>query len=96
MNINITSKQMDITPAIREHIESRLAKLEKWQTQLINPHFILHKDPQGFSVDATIGTVYGDLIAHAEAKDMYEAINLVEEKLARQLNKAQHKNESFR
>ena len=36
MTLNIASKQMDITPAIRSHIEDRLAKLEKWQTQLIN------------------------------------------------------------
>lgn len=35
MIINITSKQMEITPAIRQHAEERLAKLAKWQTQLI-------------------------------------------------------------
>ena len=29
MALNITSKQMEITPAIREHVEGRLAKLEK-------------------------------------------------------------------
>ncbi|WP_439954430.1 ribosome hibernation-promoting factor, HPF/YfiA family, partial [Escherichia coli] len=41
MTLNITSKQMDITPAIRNHVEDRLTKLEKWQTQLINPHIVL-------------------------------------------------------
>lgn len=46
MIINITSKQMDITPALREHIESRLTKLNKWQVNLINPHIILTKDPK--------------------------------------------------
>ena len=51
MTLNITSKQMDITPAIRAHVEDRLAKLDKWQTQLINPHFILNKTPKGFSDD---------------------------------------------
>jgi len=40
MTLNITSKQMDITPAIRNHVEDRLNKLEKWQTQLINPHIV--------------------------------------------------------
>jgi ribosome-associated inhibitor A len=40
MTLNITSKQMDITPAIRNHVEDRLTKLEKWQTQLINPHIV--------------------------------------------------------
>jgi len=33
--MNITSKQMEITPAIRQHVADRLAKLEKWQTHLI-------------------------------------------------------------
>ena len=45
MILNITSKQMDITPAIRSHVEDRHAKLEKWQTDLINPHIVLSKEP---------------------------------------------------
>ena len=96
MTVNITSKQMDITPAIRAHVEERLAKLDKWQTQLINPHFILNKTPKGFSVEASIGTPNGNLLATAEAEDMYKAINDVEEKLERQLNKLQHKSEARR
>ncbi len=43
MTMNITSKQMEITPAIRQHVADRLAKLDKWQTHLINPHIILSK-----------------------------------------------------
>lgn len=43
MIVNITSKQMDITPAIREHIESRLAKLDKWQVSLISPMWCYRK-----------------------------------------------------
>ncbi len=29
MTLNITSKQMEITPAIREHVEGRLAKIRE-------------------------------------------------------------------
>ncbi len=50
MTMNITSKQMEITPAIRQHVADRLAKLDKWQTHLINPHIILSKEPQGLSL----------------------------------------------
>ena len=96
MTLNITSKQMEITPAIRAHVEGRLAKLEKWHTQLIIPHFVLSKVPIGFSVEASIGTPLGNLLATATADDMYKAINEVEEKLERQLNKLQHKGESRR
>lgn len=79
MTLNITSKQMEITPAIREHVEERLAKLGKWQTQLINPHFVLNKVPNGFTVEASIGTPLGNLLASATSDDMYKAINEVEE-----------------
>ncbi|WP_348231252.1 ribosome hibernation-promoting factor, HPF/YfiA family, partial [Salmonella enterica] len=54
MTINITSKQMEITTAIRKHVADRLAKLEKWQTHLINPNIILSKEPNGFIAEASI------------------------------------------
>ncbi|KAA8996204.1 ribosome-associated translation inhibitor RaiA [Affinibrenneria salicis] len=96
MTVNITSKQMEITAAIRQHVEDRLTKLDKWQAHLINPHIILSKDPQGFVADATIGTPNGPLVASAKHDDMYAAINELIAKLERQLNKVQHKSEARR
>ena len=95
MTMNITSKQMEITPAIRQHVADRLAKLDKWQTHLINPHIILSKEPQGFIADATINP-NGHLVASAKHEDMYTAINDLINKLERQLNKVQHKGEARR
>ncbi|SFU95019.1 ribosome-associated translation inhibitor RaiA [Xenorhabdus koppenhoeferi] len=96
MLVNITSKQMEITPAIRSHVEDRLSKLNKWQVTLINPHIVLSKEPQGFLVDATIGIPNGTLVASAKHEDMYSAINELLTKLERQLNKVQHKSEARR
>ena len=39
------------------------------------PHIILTKDPKGFSVDASIPTPNGQLVANAQHADMYVAIN---------------------
>lgn len=94
MTINISSKQMDVTPAIRNHIEERLAKLNKWKIQLINPHFMIHKLPNTYEVEASIGTPIGDLFAKAEHADLYQAINEVEVKLEGQLIKAKEKKEA--
>ncbi|KEA54146.1 MULTISPECIES: ribosome-associated translation inhibitor RaiA [Mangrovibacter] len=96
MTMNITSKQMEITPAIRQHVTERLSKLDKWQTHLINPHIILSKEPKGFVADATINTPNGHLVASAKHEDMYAAINELITKLERQLNKVQHKSEARR
>lgn len=54
MIVSITSKCIEITPAIRHHIEERLNKLSKWRVSLINPHIVLSKEPQEFIVDANI------------------------------------------
>lgn len=96
MATNITSKHMEITPAIRDHVENRLAKLKKWQTHLINPHIVLSKAPHGFSADASITTPNGVLIAKAEHHDMYTAVNELINKLGRQLDRMQHKGEARR
>lgn len=96
MIVNITSKQMEITPAIRQHVEDRLSKLEKWQTHLINPHIVLSKAPKEYVADATINTPNGPLVASATHEDMYAAINELISKLERQLNKVQHKGEARR
>lgn len=96
MVLNITSKHMEITPAIRQHVEDRLAKLEKWQTDLIKPHIVLSKEPKEFVADATINTPNGPLVASAKHVDMYTAINDLIGKLERQLNKVQHKGEARR
>ncbi|CAK9885955.1 MAG: Ribosome-associated inhibitor A [Candidatus Erwinia impunctatus] len=96
MVLNITSKHLEITPAIRQHVEERLAKLEKWQTHLINPHIVLSKETNEFVADATINTPNGQLIASAKHDDMYAAINELINKLERQLNKVQHKGEARR
>ncbi|MBK0004669.1 ribosome-associated translation inhibitor RaiA [Erwinia sp. S43] len=96
MVLNITSKQMEITPAIRQHVEDRLSKLEKWQTHLINPHIVLSKEPKEFVADANINTPNGPLVATAKHEDMYTAINELINKLERQLNKVQHKGEARR
>ncbi|WP_392566680.1 ribosome-associated translation inhibitor RaiA [Utexia brackfieldae] len=96
MSLNITSKQMDITPAIRSYLEEKFTKLDKWRAELINPHLILSKEPDGFIIDATITTKGATLVASAKHDDMYVAINELISKLERQLNKSQHKAEARR
>lgn len=96
MALNLTSKQMEITPAIRNHVEERLKKLDKWHAQLINPHIVLSKSPDGFVADASIATAHNQLIASAKHEDMYVAINELINKLEKQLNKIQHKDEARR
>jgi len=97
MQVDITGKNLEITGAMREHIETRFDKLEKWQVPLINPHVVINEEPnKQFKVDASVGIPGGDLVASSTHVDLYAAVTELVHKLGRQVNKSQHKAEARR
>lgn len=97
MRVEITGKNIEITPAIRERITSRFEKLEKWQVALLNPRAVISEEPNHkFKIEADVSVPGSILVASAEHEDMYAAINEVGQKLEKQLNKQSHKGESRR
>ena len=92
MTLNITGKNLDITPAIRERIEFKFKKLEKFQVPFISKHAVISTEPnRQFKVEISAAIPGGQLVASAEHDDMYGAITEVYQKLERQLNKQAHK-----
>jgi len=87
MLIDVTSKVIDITPTIRERIETRFEKLERLQVALIAPHVTITKEGQNFIVEAGAGIPNGTLFAQAEHEDLYAAITTLGQKLERQLTR---------
>jgi len=96
MNIEITSKQIEITPAIQDGITAVLNKLARHQVDLISSHVIITQQAQAFNIEASIVIPQGKLFAHATDADLYAAIGALGHKLERQLNKHSHKLESHR
>ncbi|MBO1519813.1 ribosome hibernation-promoting factor, HPF/YfiA family [Oceanisphaera pacifica] len=87
MSITITSTTIDISPAIRERIESRFAKLSRRQVDLITPQVIINKEGLKHQVEATVGVRHDTLFAKAEDDNLYAAIKDLGQKLERQLNR---------
>ncbi len=97
MRVEITGKNIEITDAIRNHIISRLEKLEKWQIALTHPHVVVSEQPgKKFKIDAEISAPGAKLVASAENEDLYTAINEAKQKLEKQINKLSHKAEARR
>ncbi|CAM4422545.1 ribosome hibernation-promoting factor, HPF/YfiA family [Vibrio astriarenae] len=92
MKVNMTGKNIELTSAIRAHIESKFKKLEKWQVDIISCQATISEEPnKQKKIEAVITVPKGQLIASASQEDLYAAINEVEQKLERQLNKLRHK-----
>ncbi|WP_086982266.1 ribosome hibernation-promoting factor, HPF/YfiA family [Vibrio aphrogenes] len=97
MKINITGKNIEVTSSIRDYIEAKFKKLEKWQIELISCQATICTEPgKQQKIEATITVPKGQLVASASHEDLYKAINEVEQKLERQLNKLSHKPEAKR
>lgn len=97
MKINITGKNIEVTSSIRDYIEAKFEKLEKWQIDLISCHANISTEPGNQQkIEASITVPKGQLVASASDVDLYKAINEVQHKLERQLNKLSHKPEAKR
>ncbi|MDZ7734945.1 MAG: ribosome-associated translation inhibitor RaiA [Gammaproteobacteria bacterium] len=91
MQINITGQQMDVTPALRDYIESKLQRLERHFDQMTNIHVILSVEKERQKAEATISVARGELFADTEQESMYAAIDELMDKLDRQLKKHKEK-----
>ena len=96
MMIDITSKAIEVTPAIRERIDSRFAKLERLQVPLITPQVIVTKEGLEFVIEAHVGIPNGQLFAEARHEDLYAAVTQLGQKLERQLTRYASKPDAHR
>lgn len=94
--LKITSKHLEVTTPIRERIEMRLAKLERYDIQFISSHIIITEDKPSFVIEASIQVPHGELFAQAKHENLYSAINGMGHKLEKQIKRLVHKDESQR
>ena len=87
MRITITGRNIELTPGIKEAVEDKLSKLEKYfkPDTDVNVTLSVEKDRQ--KIEVTIPTKGHTIRAEEVSNDMYVSIDLVEETLERQLVK---------
>lgn len=94
MQITISGHHVDVTSALKEFINSKLEKLERHFDQISSINVVLNVEKQRQMADATIHIAGADLAANAEHDDMYAAIDLLSDKLDRQLIKHKEKSQA--
>jgi putative sigma-54 modulation protein len=90
LNYNIRGENIEVTPAIREHVEKKISKLERYfnETPDANVHVNLKVYPdKNTKTEVTIPMPNLVLRAEERNTDMYAAIDLIVDKLERQIRK---------
>lgn len=91
MTFIIIGKNIDVTPGLKEAVESKLGKLERYFTPDTEIHVTLSVQKERQKIEVTI-PVKGDIIRSEQvSSDMYVSIDLVEEVIERQLRKYKNK-----
>lgn len=100
MNYNVRGENIEVTPAIREYVEKKISKLERYFTETpeanVNVNLKVFQDKTS-KVEVTIPMQNLVLRAEETHSDMYAAIDLITDKLERQIRKHKTKvNRKFR
>ena len=99
MNFNIRGENIEVTPALRNYVEKKVGKLERYfdETPASPVHVNLQVINNQQIIEVTIPMPQLLLRAEETHTDMYAAIDLVVEKLERQIRKHKTKvNRKFR
>jgi putative sigma-54 modulation protein len=91
MNLNLTGLHIEVTPALREQVTSKLDRVIRHFDHVISTHVILSVDKLEQKAEVTLHVKGKDFFADATHEDMYAAIDLLADKLDRQIVKHKEK-----
>ncbi len=87
MNVIVKGRNIDVTPALKEYVEKKIAKVVKQFKAVDDITAVLKVEKGNHIVEITV-PASGILIrAQETTKDMYSSIDLVVEKIERQIHK---------
>ncbi len=92
MQLNITGHHIDLTDALKDYAGGKLQKLERHFDHISTVQVTLSVEKQRQIAEASFHISGADLHASAENEDMYAAIDLLIDKLDRQILKHKEKN----
>jgi len=91
MQINISGHHVEVTQALKDHVHSKIEKLERHFDNITNVQVTLTVEKTTQKAEATMHVSGAELHANADNDDMYAAIDGMVDKLDRQLLKHKEK-----
>ena len=91
MQVNISGHHVEVTDPLREYVKAKLDKLERHFDQITNVQITLSVEKTRQKAEAQIHLRGAQIHADATHDDLYAAIDLMNDKLDRQLLKHKEK-----
>ena len=91
MNLQLTGHHVDITPAIREYVVTKLQRINRHFESVIDVNVILTVEKLDQKIEANVHLSGKDIHVQCHDADMYAAIDGMVDKLDRQIIKHKEK-----
>ena len=91
MNLNITGRHVEVTPAIRDYLSSKLDRVIRHFDTVTSVTVTLSVEKLKQKVDVTLHVRGKDIFVESEDADLYAAIDAMTDKLDRQVQKYKQK-----
>jgi putative sigma-54 modulation protein len=85
MNLNVSGHHVDVTPAIRSYVQSKLERVKRHFDHVIDAHVILTVEKLRQKAEVTLHVRGKELHCESTEEDLYAAIDLLADKLDRQV-----------
>lgn len=87
MNLNVSGHHLEVTPAIRKYVNAKLERVKRHFDHVIDAHVILSVAKLRQKAEVTLRVRGKDIHCQCEDDDLYAAIDLLIDKLDRQVLK---------
>ncbi|MDX9884094.1 ribosome hibernation-promoting factor, HPF/YfiA family [Thauera sp.] len=91
MNLNITGRHVEVTPAIRDYVTSKLDRVIRHFDNVTSVAVILSVEKLKQKAEVTLHVRGKDIFVESEDTDLYAAIDAMTDKLDRQVQKYKQK-----
>ncbi|MDE2058216.1 MAG: ribosome-associated translation inhibitor RaiA [candidate division NC10 bacterium] len=85
MQITITTRNLEITEPLRRYAEEKIARLQKFVNQITSVHVILSVEKHRQIAEVTLHVREHTIRGEESSTDLYSAIDLVADKIERQI-----------
>lgn len=92
MQYNLTGKHLDISDALKAYVNEKLARIDERDGEIVSAQVTLGTDRHLKTAEATLHIRSGHTLhADAEHSDMYHAVDLLVDKLEKQVRRNKEK-----
>lgn len=85
MNLSVSGHHLEVTPALRSYVRSKLGRVTRHFDHVIDAHVILTANKLRQKAEVTLHVRGKDLHCASEEASLYAAIDLLADKLDRQV-----------